>query len=124
MPDRNKLIRFLVVGMVNTAFGYGLFTLFVLMRIDSAYALALATVGGVIFNFFTTGRFVFQSRNHRLLPRFIGAYVLTYSVNLLLLRTLEDLLVPTLIAQALCLPPIVVLSFILFQTFVFRNKPT
>jgi putative flippase GtrA len=121
-PELRRFARFLVVGVINTLFGYGVFAALVLARLDSAAALALATVAGVIFNYFTTGKLVFANQGGAMLPRFILAYCLSYGANLAMLKGLERLGVDTLVAQALCLPPTVILSFALLRWFVFRDK--
>ena len=121
-PETRRFSRFLIVGMINTLFGYGLFAVLVTAGLESALALALATVAGVIFNYFTTGRLVFANSGAAMLPRFIVAYGISFAVNLAMLKGLEQAGFDTLIAQALCLPPTVLLSFALLRWFVFRDK--
>ena len=120
-----RFVRFLAVGVLNTAFGYGVFALLVIAGLNSGLALAIATMAGVFFNYFTTGRFVFANRGHALLPRFALAYAFSYGINLGLLKLFEHAGLPSLAAQAICLPLIVVLSFVLLRLFVFgpRNPP-
>ena len=120
--ERRRIARFLAVGIGNTLFGYALFALLVTAGLDSALALLGATVAGVMFNFFTTGRLVFASRDHRLLPRFVLAYGASYLFNLLLLKGLEAIGVATLVAQLACLPPTVIVSYLLLNRFVFRRS--
>ena len=120
-PEGRQFLRFLVVGVGNTLFGYVLFAAFFAMGLPSTVALLFATIAGVIFNFFTTGRLVFASRDRRLLPRFVLAYAVSFTANALLLKFLEAQGVSPLVAQALCLPPTVLLSFTLLRTFVFSR---
>jgi len=115
-------VRFLLVGGINTVFGYAIFAALVLLGSDSALALLIATIAGVIFNYFTTGRLVFRSRRRGLFPAFVGAYAISYAFNLGLLRLLEGAGVQTLLAQALCLPPTVAVSYLLMKSLVFRNR--
>jgi putative flippase GtrA len=112
--------RFLAVGVLNTAFGYVIFAAGILAGLASGIALAIAMVIGVIFNFFTLGRLVFDSRDPTRLPRFVGVYALTYVVNLMLLRLWEGAGVGPLLAQVACLPVTVSLTFILMRFLVFR----
>jgi len=42
----NQLVRFLLVGGVNTAFGYGIFTILVLLSVAPGVALLIATALG------------------------------------------------------------------------------
>ena len=118
-PELHRVARFLVVGVGNTVFSYAVYAAGVLLGLDSAIALLVAMVVGVIFNFFTTGRIVFQSRNHRLLPRFVGVYIVIYGINVGLLRFLQALGLDPLLAQALCLPITVTLSFLAMRFWVF-----
>lgn len=120
--ERRRIIRFLAVGIGNTVFGYALFAGLVTVGVDSALALLGATIAGVIFNFFTTATLVFASRDHRLLPRFVLSYGISYLFNLALLKALEALGAGPLIAQLACLPPTVILSYLLLNRFVFRQS--
>lgn len=120
--ETRRFARFLIVGTINTLFGYGVFAALITAGLESALALALATIAGVIFNYFTTGKLVFANSGAAMLPRFILAYVISYSANLAMLKGLEQAGFDTLVAQALCLPPTVLLSFALLRWFVFRDK--
>jgi putative flippase GtrA len=115
-----QIVRFLAVGVLNTAFGYIVFAAGILAGLPSGIALAIAMVIGVIFNFFTLGRLVFDSRDPTRLPRFVGVYALTYIVNLMLLRLWEGAGVGPLLAQLACLPVTVSLTFVLMRFLVFR----
>ncbi len=121
-PETRRFARFLIVGVINTLFGYGIFAALVTAGLESALALALATTAGIIFNYFTTGKLVFANSGAAMLPRFVLAYVISYAANLAMLKGLEYAGFDTLIAQALCLPPTVLLSFALLRWFVFRDK--
>jgi putative flippase GtrA len=112
-----QVVRFLAVGVLNTAFGYVIFAAGILAGLPSGIALAIAMVIGVIFNFFTLGRLVFDSRDHTRLPRFVGVYALTYVV---LLGLWERAGVGPLLAQLACLPVTVSLTFVLMRFLVFR----
>lgn len=112
--------RFLAVGVLNTAFGYVIFAAGILAGLPSGIALAIAMVIGVMFNFFTLGRLVFDSRDPTRLPRFVAVYALTYVVNLMLLRLVEGAGLGPLLAQLACLPVTVSLTFVLMRFLVFR----
>lgn len=116
---RSRLARFLVVGVVNTAFGYGVF--FTLLRVGLAptLALAAATVVGVAFNFVTTGRIVFANSDVTRMWRFVLVYAIVFVVNAGLLEGAARLGVTPALAQALLLAPCVALSYWLNRTLVF-----
>ena len=118
---KNRFARFILVGVINTVFGYGCFALFLYGGLHYAVALLLATVLGVLFNFKTTGTLVFGSRNNRLIVRFVLAYACIYAVHVAALRGLAGLGLTTYAAAAVLLLPIAVLAFIINKSFVFRN---
>jgi putative flippase GtrA len=124
--DRAELRRFalfLIVGLVNTAFGYGVFALLILLGAGASAAAIGSTLLGVLFNFRSTGRAVFGSRDTHLLPRFLAVYGLQCTANVLALRAFASLGVGSLLAQALILPPLAVASFLLMRRFVFSAAP-
>lgn len=114
-----RFLKFLVVGVVNTLFGYSMFALFIWLGITYSIALILSTVAGVLFNFKTIGQLVFSNRDNALLIRFIGVYTIIYFVNLYSLKALLGLHWNVYVASALLVVPMAILSFILNKTLVF-----
>ena len=84
-------------------------------------ALILTYVIGVVFNYFTTRRFVFNQSKRTSLLRFVIAYIVIYIFNISLYRLIEIVGASPLVTQALCLPVIAIFSFLLFKFQVFRN---
>jgi len=121
MKTARQFARFLAVGLLNTAFGYAVFAVLVLAGMPPMPALVLTYVVGITFNFFTTGRLVFGSRRNSAFVRFVAAYGVIYLANLALYKLAESAGAPPLVAQALCLPPVAVFSFVIFKLHVFRD---
>ena len=117
-----QFVLFLAVGGLNTAVGYGLFVLLLHAGLHYSFASLLATVAGIGFNFKTTGRIVFRSRDNRLLLRFVAVYAATYLLNLLGLRLLTASGMRAAWAGALLLLPIALLTFFLQRGLVFPRK--
>ena len=118
-----RLLRFLFTGMLNTAVGYCIYFAGLTLGAKPALALAVATALGALFNYFSTGRLVFQSRGMSRLPRFIMAYVVLYGFNLLLLQTALGLGAAPWLAQILVLPLVVTASYLLLNFMVFGAQP-
>lgn len=116
-----QFLRFLVVGLLNTLFGYSIFAGLTLAGVSPTLALLLTYVVGVLFNFVTTRRFVFNQSARASLWRFIGAYILIYFFNLGLYKIFEPSGLLPLWVQALCLPVVAVFSFLLFKFQVFKD---
>jgi putative flippase GtrA len=115
-------ILFILVGMLNTAVGYGLFAILFLLTQSHRIALVIATILSVLFNFFSTGRIVFGNRSGSALVPFILGYAVTLGVNFVLLELLVHAGVNPLVAQAVCLPVVVVLGYLINSRIVFKNK--
>lgn len=115
-----QFLRFLVVGAVNTAFGYGVFAGFILLHLHYTVAALLATICGVLFNFKTTGVLVFENKNNRLIFRFFGVYAITYLLTIGLLKVFNFYNVSNLIGGAIIALPIAFISFSLSKKLVFR----
>ena len=115
----HQLLRFLVVGMANTIVGYALYLIGLWIGAPYEEALTGATVLGAIFNFFTTGRFVFESRALNRIFGFLAVYGIMLAINLALLTWLVRTGVEKAYAQAFLLPLVVLLSYFLNKRLVF-----
>lgn len=118
-----QFLRFLIVGAGNTVFGYLLYLIGLWIGLSYQAALAGATIFGAIFNFFTTGRIVFESSALAKIIGFLGVYGVTFVVNLSLLTWLVGAGMAKAYAQAALLPVIVTLSFLLNKHLVFGRLP-
>lgn len=78
---KNKFIRFVFVGGLNTAFGISVYCLMIWIGLSYVWATMISQVLGVLFNFMTTGRLVFENQDKRLIFKFILNYIFTYFVN-------------------------------------------
>jgi len=125
-PDRRnstagaQFARFLVVGLLNTAFGQGVFALLVLAGLHHLVALLLATIAGVLFNFQTLGRLVFRDPDRRRLGRFIAGYAVIYAVNSIALDVLIRGGLEAIPAQLILTLPVALLSFAINRLLVFE----
>lgn len=115
-----RFVRFLAVGLVNMAFGYSVFAVLVLIGLGPELALALSFIIGVMWNYFTTARFVFQVQGYGRLVGFAATYVGIYVFNVICLKAAMAAGLSSLLAQALLTPPISVLTFIILS-FVMRS---
>ena len=116
-----QFLRFLVVGAVNTAFGYGVFAGFILLHLHYTVAALLGQICGVLFNFNTTGVLVFKNKDNRLIFRFFGVYLITYLLTIGLLKVFNLYGVSNLIAGAIIVLPMAIISFSLNKKLVFRT---
>ncbi len=119
-----EILRFLVAGLVNTAFGFGVYAGLVLLGVPVFLSLLLATVAGVFFNFLTYGGFAFRRLDAHRLPRFLLAYAGIYAFNLALLEALRAWTpLGPIAAQLACLVVVTPAAYLVLRSAVFREKP-
>lgn len=111
--DRRRFLRFLLVGAVNTGFGYAIYAVLVLAGMRPGIALPIAFVIGVIWNFSLHARIVFRTRGLARVPHYVAVYLGLYAVNALLLQRALDAGLPPLVAQFFIAGGIAILSFLL-----------
>jgi putative flippase GtrA len=116
-------LRFGLVGLVNTAFGYVVFAALLLMGAGSLVALVMAAVAGVAFNFQTSRRLVFRADGHGRGLRFVALYVLVLGLNWAALEAAARLGMSRLLAQALLAVPAAAISFLGQKLLVFAPAP-
>ena len=116
-----KFGRFLVVGLINTIFGYSVYALLLWLGMSPQPALVVAFSIGVMWNYFTTARYVFGSTGFRKLPAYVAAYLSIYIANASALQALLTRGIDPFLAQAVLTPLVAVLSFCLLS-LVFRRS--
>jgi putative flippase GtrA len=99
------------------------FAAFVLSGLHYAIAAFLATVLGILFNFKTTGSFVFLNRDNRRIFRFFLVYLITYGVTVGLYRLMAMAGVNVLVSAALLALPLALFSYTLLRRLVFNQYP-
>lgn len=118
----NRFLRFLIAGGINTLFGFLVFSLAVFAGLPTWLALIVSTVAGTLFNFFTTGAYVFRDLTCRRLPRFVLCYAMVYVVNLEALGAVQPAIGSKIAAQAALALPIAFLAYWLLARFAFAPK--
>jgi putative flippase GtrA len=115
-----QFVKFLLVGALNTAFGYGIYAMLIWFGLRPFLAVAVGTVLGVLFNFQSTGWLIFGNARPGLFWRFVLVYVFNYFVNIAALSlTMSQLGLNAYLAGAVMLLPMALLTFILQRKFVF-----
>jgi len=121
--QQKKFLRFLAVGLVNSAFSYSVYALLIFLGVHYALAVLVANVLGVLFNFKTTRRLVFQSNDNRLIFNFVLVYASVYLLSVSSLKILLWLGLNRYFAGALIALPMAGVTFTLMSRFVFKKRP-
>lgn len=115
-------VKFILVGILNTAFGYLAFALLLFAGLHYTLAVILSTVAGILFNFKTTGVIVFKNNNNKLIFKFVAVYALTCTIGIIILRLAElshiNLYFAGLVSTGIC----AVIAFLLNKNWVFNYE--
>ena len=121
-PNRELLfewLRFVVVGGINTLFGYGLYAVCIWLGADYLAATAVTMIGGIVFNYRTTGAVVF-ARHDGSFARFVACYAVVLALSVMLLKFLDARGVGPYLSGLIVAFPAALLSYVLLRTYVFR----
>lgn len=115
-------VKFILIGILNTAFGYLAFALLLFAGLHYTLAVILSTVAGILFNFKTTGVIVFKNNNNKLIFKFVAVYALTCTIAIIILRLAElshlNLYFAGLVSTGIC----AVIAFLLNKNWVFNYE--
>ena len=116
-----RMVRFLLVGMLNSMFGFCVFSPVVWLGQGAFAALLAGNVAGLVFNFFSTGGLVFRTLALTRLPKFLVCYVLMLFMNYGLLAILAPVLDSKILAQAILTVPMALLSYVLLTFWAYKS---
>ena len=115
-------IKFILVGILNTAFGYLAFALLLFLGLHYTLAVILSTIAGILFNFKTTGTLVFKNNNDKLIFKFVAVYAIICTLGIIILRMAElaniNLYFAGLVSTGVC----AIISFLLNKNWVFKYE--
>jgi putative flippase GtrA len=114
-----RLVRFLIVGGLNTFVGYSIFSLLLWLGLHYSLSSAISTVLGVLFNFKSTGSLVFKSSDNRKILRFVLVYAIVYGVNVAGLAVLLHLGIGAYQGGLVLILPLALLAYCLNARYVF-----
>jgi putative flippase GtrA len=118
----NRYVRFLIAGGFNTLFGWLCYAGLILLGAPPWLALILATLTGITFNFITLGGYAFRSLVLNRFPRFVLAYCIIYTTNLVCLKALSPWVDSPILGQLILTLPLALLSYIIMSKLVFNTR--
>lgn len=115
-------MRFLIAGGINTLFGFAVYSICIVVGMAVWLALLAGMLSGTVFNFFTTGGYVFRELSLARFPRFVICYLLVYGINFVLIEFISVWLSNKILSQAIIAFPLALFSYFLMARFVFASK--
>ena len=120
--NKSRFMRFLVAGGVNTLFGFAVYSICIVVGMPVWLALLVGMLAGTVFNFFTTGGYVFRELTLHRFIRFAICYLSIYVINFMLIELISIWLSSKILSQAIITFPLALLSYFLMARFVFSSK--
>jgi putative flippase GtrA len=118
---KNQFLRFLFVGILNTIFGYSTFAFFFYCGFTYVIAALLSTCLGILFNFRTLSKFVFNHTDKSLFWRFLLVYAITYFLGIAIIKMGTYFLQNIYIIGAIGTPFTAITAYLLNKHLVFHR---
>ena len=116
-----QFITFFIIGLFNTAFGYLLFASFIWSGLAYPVATLLANCLGILFNYFTIGKIVFNNKNHTLMWRFFLMYSCLYLINITIIKFANLIVHDLYISGMISMFSTALFGYFLNKTFIFTK---
>lgn len=118
-------IKFNIVGIINTIFGYSIvFGTMYFLNFDAKISNALGYILGVLLSYYLNRKYTFKSeaRVKNEILKFFGVFIIAYTFNFLtLVLSIEYLHINEYISQVISAVVYTVTFFILSKFFVFKS---
>jgi putative flippase GtrA len=116
-----RLWRYYQAGIVNTAFGFGLYALLVAVGLNMYLAQVIAHVLGVAFNYFTYSRHAFHDADVSK-PRFLLSYGVNYLLGLASLWSASQVIPSPYLAGFVAVVAVSVINYLVLRHWVFTVR--
>ena len=116
-----RLWRYYQAGIVNTAFGYGLYALFVALGLSMYLAQIVAHLLGMTFNYFTYSRHAFHDLNVSK-GRFILSYAVNYLLGLAALWIASQFIASPYLAGFVAVVIVSLINYLILKNWVFSVR--
>ena len=113
-----RLWRYYQAGVVNTVFGYAIYSAFVWFGVNMYVAQLLSHTIGSVFNYFTYSRYAFRGAKASKL-RFAMSYIVNYLIGVALLAACHIVLPSPYVAMAVAVVFGTAINFLILNHFVF-----
>ena len=108
-----KLLRFGIVGIINVILTLAVFVCALTIGVSAEFSVICSAVVGIFFSSFANNKYTFEQGTIIYGVVFIGVYILTVSMNILLLNLALSFGHDPIISQMTLTLPIAVLTFLL-----------
>ena len=110
-----QTFKFIIVGILNTVVGYGVYFICIHLGIKYQISLILSSIVGVTHSFFWNKYWTFKAKGYvnKEIVRFISVYMISYIINALMLSFfVENIKIDQNLAQIYAISIITLISYI------------
>jgi len=115
------LIKFILVGSLNTFFYYLVYALLIYIQLNYPLAVFIATLITMFVSFKSFSQLVFHNKNNKLIYKFIVVTIFNFVLNTSAIYIFKDFGYNSYIAGLFAAFVVVVNSFFLNKFFVFKQ---
>ncbi|MDD5296580.1 MAG: GtrA family protein [Rhodocyclaceae bacterium] len=116
-----QVFRYVIVGVFNTLFSYGVYSLMVFIGLGYRAASLISIVVGVFFSYVTQGSVVFNGMSRASFVKYAFSWAALYVVNIWIISVCIGFSFNAYQAGAIATVPVVILGFFVMKYFVFRS---
>ena len=116
-----RLWRYYQAGIINTAFGYGLYALFVSLGLNMYLAQIVAHLLGMAFNYVTYSRHAFHDSDVSK-ARFVASYAVNYLLGLGALWAISQLISSPYLAGFIAVGIVSLINYFVLKNWVFTPR--
>ena len=121
LSPARRLWRYYQAGIINTAFGYGLFALFVWLGLNMYAAQIVSHLLGMAFNYFTYSRHAFHDSDVSK-SRFIASYAINYLLGLGALWAISQFVPSPYLAGFIAVGIVSLINYFILRHWVFTER--
>ncbi|MDD4527507.1 MAG: GtrA family protein [Candidatus Margulisbacteria bacterium] len=115
-------VKFILVGILNTIFSYIIYSFFILLHFNFAFAATASYLLGILFNFKTYGSLVFKNSDNKLIFKFVFSYLIIYSLYVGIIKIFLVFGFNELISGAISTIITALMSYFTNKYYVFKTN--
>jgi putative flippase GtrA len=117
-----EAIRFCQAGVLNFAFGFGLYVLLVKLGFTPYISQLISHMIGIIFNYTMYHRYVFiKSKPAKF--KFLISYIVNYLLSLMILYILMKVIISPYLSGFITILLVFILNYFMLKNIIFLNAP-
>lgn len=116
-----QFIRYVLVGIGNTGFCYGVYAALLFIGLEYRLANLLALLLGIAFSFTTQGAVVFRHATRVTFIKFVLAWLVIYLFNISIIALLMHASLSAYMAGAVAIFPVTLVSYFVLKFAVFAK---